>query len=172
MKAKRLTLTVLIVLLTMIALSAEAFPRFTATDLEGKSVNDGIFRKNTVTVVNFWFSTCQPCLSEIPDLDALDKELREKGGSVIGINADTLDNNTKMIKKAQEILKKKGAQYTNITFSSKSQLGKLVSSLTAYPTTYVVDSSGNIVGSPILGSINSAKMKAKLDSLIKEALGE
>lgn len=77
-----------------------------------------------------------------------------------------------MIKKAQEILKKKGAQYTNITFSKKSQLGKLVSSLTAFPTTYVVDRGGNIVGSPILGSINSDKMKAKLNSLIDEALGK
>ncbi len=174
MNVKKLAVLAIIFLVSIVFISAkegDMFPSFEGTDLNGNPVDQSIFL-GKVTVVNFWFSTCPPCLAELGDLDALDKELRQKGGMVVGINVDTLNNNTKMIEKAKSILKAKNASYMNITFSSKSPLGKLVSSIYAYPTTYVVDKEGKIVGSPILGAITSKATKAKLMSLIEQALAK
>lgn len=171
MNVKKLVLLLIILLVSLTIIWAkdgDMFPSFEGSDLDGNPVDQSLFL-GKVTVVNFWFSSCQPCISELGELDALDKELQQKGAMVVGINVDTLNNNTKMIEKAKSILKAKNASYMNITFSSKSPLGKLVSSIYAYPTTYVLDKEGKIVGSPILGAITSNATKAKLMSLIEQA---
>ena len=150
--------------------SSEKFPAFEGTDLEGNPVTSELFKENSVTVVNFWFSTCAPCIAELGELNALNEELKLKGGAVIGINADTIGGDESMIMEARQILEKKGAAYQNIHFSADSEAGKLTYSITAFPTTVVVDRSGRIVGKPILGGINSeAQMKA-LQDLIDETL--
>ena len=57
------------------------FPSFKGKDLDGNDVNsDELFSKNKVTVMNFWFTTCKPCVGELGDLEKLNKELAEKGG--------------------------------------------------------------------------------------------
>ena len=93
----------------------EKFPDFQGKDLDGKEVNSSeLFSGNTVTVVNFWFTTCKPCVGELADLDALNQELAQKGGAVVGINAFTLDGDEGAIAEAKEILSKKGASYQNL----------------------------------------------------------
>lgn len=172
--SKKLVLLFIVLLVSLtviIAKDGDTFPSFQGTDLDGNPVDQSIFL-GKVTVVNFWFSTCPPCLSELGDLDALDKELKQKGGMVIGINVDTLNNNIKMIEKAKSILKSKKASYMNITFPSNSAAGKFASKIYAYPTTYVVGKDGKIVGSPILGAITSKTTMAKLMSLIEQALSK
>ena len=150
--------------------SSEKFPAFEGTDLEGNPVTSELFKENSVTVVNFWFSTCAPCIAELGELNELNEELKLKGGAVIGINADTIGGDESMIMEARSILEKKGAAYQNIHFSTDSEAGKLTYSITAFPTTVVVDRSGRIVGEPILGGINNeAQMKA-LQDLIDETL--
>ena len=150
--------------------SSEKFPAFEGTDLEGNPVTSELFKENSVTVVNFWFSTCAPCIAELGELNELNEELKLKGGAVIGINADTIGGDESMIMEARSILEKKGAAYQNIHFSADIEAGKLTYSITAFPTTVVVDRSGRIVGEPILGGINNeAQMKA-LQDLIDETL--
>ena len=150
--------------------SSEKFPSFEGMDLEGNPVTSELFKENSVTVVNFWFSTCAPCIAELGELNELNEELKLKGGAVIGINADTIGGDESMIMEARSILEKKGAAYQNIHFSADSEAGKLTYSITAFPTTVVVDRSGRIVGEPILGGINNeAQMKA-LQDLIDETL--
>ena len=150
--------------------SSEKFPPFEGSDLDGNPVTSELFKENSVTVVNFWFSSCAPCIAELSELNALNEELKLKGGAVIGINADTIGGDESMIMEARSILEKKGAAYQNIHFSTDSEAGKLTYSITAFPTTVVVDRSGRIVGEPILGGINNeAQMKA-LQDLIDETL--
>ena len=150
--------------------SSEKFPAFEGTDLDGNPVTSELFKENSVTVVNFWFSTCAPCIAELGELNALNEELKLKGGAVIGINADTIGGDESMIMEAKSILEKKGAMYQNIYFPVESEAGQLTYSITAFPTTVVVDRSGRIVGEPILGGINNeAQMKA-LQDLIDETL--
>ena len=134
--------------------SMQKFPAFEGKDLDGNTVkSDELFSGNTVTVVNFWFTTCNPCVGELAELDALNKELAEKGGSLIGVNTFTLDGDEAAISEAKDVLAKKGATYQNVYFDSDGEAGKFTTNIFAYPTTYVVDRSGNIVGEPIVGAI-------------------
>ncbi len=149
---------------------APMFPAFEGMDLDGNPATSELFRDNAVTVVNFWFSTCAPCIAELGELNALNEELKMKGGAVIGINADTIGGDETMIMEAKKILEKKGAMYQNIYFPAESAAGQLTYSIMAFPTTVVVDRSGRIVGEAILGGINNdAQMKA-LQALIDETL--
>ena len=149
----------------------QKFPSFEGKDLDGNEVkSDELFSANAVTVVNFWFTTCSPCVGELADLEALNKQLAEKGGAVVGINSFTLDGNQTAIKEAQDILTKKGVSYKNIWFDSKSEAGKFTSGLYSYPTTYVVDKNGNIVGNPIVGAITGKKQAETLQKLIDQAI--
>lgn len=153
------------------SVNMQKFPEFMGKDLEGNEVNsEELFSGNAVTVVNFWFTTCGPCVGELADLDALNNELMEKGGSLIGINAFTLDGKESDIYDAKEVLMKKGASYKNVYFDSNSEAGKFVANIYAFPTTYVVDRKGNIVGEPILGAITDSKQAEALRSLIDKAI--
>ena len=151
--------------------SMQKFPAFEGKDLDGNTVkSDELFSGNTVTVVNFWFTTCNPCVGELAELDALNKELAEKGGSLIGINTFTLDGDEAAISEAKDVLVKKGATYQNVYFDSDGEAGKFTTNIFAYPTTYVVDRSGNIVGEPIVGAITEKKQAETLQKLIEQAL--
>ena len=151
--------------------SMQKFPAFEGKDLDGNTVkSDELFSGNAVTVVNFWFTTCNPCVGELAELDALNKELAEKGGSLIGVNTFTLDGDEAAISEAKDVLAKKGATYQNVYFDSDGEAGKFTSNIFAYPTTYVVDRSGNIVGEPIVGAITEKKQAETLQKLIDQAL--
>lgn len=147
------------------------FPAFDGKDLAGNEVKSStLFGENTVTVVNFWFTTCSPCVGELAELEALNKQLAEKGGAVVGINSFTLDGDKTAIAEAKDILTKKGVSYKNIWFDSKSEAGEFTSGLYSYPTTYVVDKNGNIVGEPIVGAITEKKQAETLQKLIDQAI--
>ena len=156
---------------TMDDSSLPKFPAFEGKDLDGNTVKSSdLFSGNAVTVVNFWFTTCGPCVGELGDLDALNKELSGKGGALIGINAFTLDGNEAAISDAKDVLAQSGATYQNVYFDSGSEAGKFVESIYAYPTTYVVNRSGRIVGDPIVGAITSKAQADALQAQIDKAL--
>ena len=151
--------------------SMQKFPAFEGKDLDGNTVKSkDLFSANAVTVVNFWFTTCNPCVGELAELDALNKELAEKGGALIGVNTFTLDGDKAAIADAKDVLMKKGATYQNVYFDSDGEAGKFTTNIFAYPTTYVVDRSGNIVGEPIVGAITEKKQAETLQKLIDQAL--
>ena len=151
--------------------SMQKFPAFEGKDLDGNEVrSDELFSANAVTVVNFWFTTCNPCVGEIAELDALNKELAEKGGALIGVNTFTLDGDETAISEAKDVLAKKGAAYQNVYFDSDGEAGKFTANIFAYPTTYVVDRNGNIVGDPIVGAITNAAQQQALQKQIDQAL--
>ena len=151
--------------------SMQKFPTFEGKDLDGNTVkSDELFSANAVTVVNFWFTTCNPCVGELSELDALNKELAEKGGSLIGVNTFTLDGDEAAISEAKDVLAKKGATYQNVYFNSDGEAGKFTENIFAYPTTYVVDRNGNIVGEPIVGAITEKNQAEKLQKFIDQAL--
>lgn len=145
--------------------STGVFKGFKGKDLDGNDVDDSLFAKNKVTVVNFWFSGCKPCVGELSKLNELNEKLKEMGGEVVGINTDTLDNNEAGIKEAKEILKAQGASYKNLTFDSDSTVGKYAGNIMAFPTTVLVDKDGNIVGEPFMGGIDD---QSNYDQLIKQ----
>ena len=151
--------------------SMQKFPAFEGKDLDGNTVKSSeLFSKNAVTVVNFWFTTCNPCVGELSELDALNKKLAEKGGALIGVNTFTLDGDEAAISEAKNVLAKKSATYQNVYFASDGEAGKFTTNIFAYPTTYVVDRNGNIVGDPIVGAITEKKQAEALQAQIDKAL--
>ncbi len=151
--------------------NSNPFPAFEGKDLDGNPVkSDELFSANAVTVVNFWFTTCKPCVGELSELDALNKELAKKGGALIGVNTFTLDGDEAAISEAKDVLAKKGVTYQNVYFASDGEAGKFTTNIFAYPTTYVVDRNGNIVGEPIVGAITEKKQAETLQKLIDQAL--
>ena len=151
--------------------SMQKFPAFEGKDLDGNPVkSDELFSANAVTVVNFWFTTCNPCVGELSELDALNKELAKKGGALIGVNTFTLDGDEAAISEAKDVLAKKGVTYQNVYFASDGEAGKFTTNIFAYPTTYVVDRNGNIVGEPIVGAITEKKQAETLQKLIDQTL--
>ena len=151
--------------------TAQKFPAFEGKDLDGNTVKSSeLFAKNAVTVVNFWFTTCNPCVGELAELDTLNKKLAEKGGALIGVNTFTLDGDEAAISEAKDVLAKKGATYQNVYFDSDGEAGKFTTNIFAYPTTYVVDRNGNIVGDPIVGAITEKKQAEALQAQISKAL--
>ena len=151
--------------------SMQKLPTFEGKDLDGNTVkSDELFSANAVTVVNFWFTTCNPCVGELSELESLHQELTKKGGGVIGINSFTLGGDEAAISEAKSVLSKKGVTYPNVYFPAQGEAGKFVENVFAYPTTYVVDRSGNIVGDPIVGAITDKSQMESLNSLINKAL--
>ena len=151
--------------------SMQKFPAFEGKDLDGNTVkSDELFSGNAVTVVNFWFTTCNPCVGELSELESLHQELTKKGGGVIGINSFTLGGDEAAISEAKSVLSKKGVTYPNVYFPAQGEAGKFVENVFAYPTTYVVDRNGNIVGDPIVGAITDKSQMESLNNLINKAL--
>ena len=150
--------------------STGVFQSFKGKDLDGNDVDESLFTQNKVTVVNFWFSGCKPCVEELSELNELNDELKEMGGEVVGINVDTLDDNQDGIKEAKEILKAQGASYKNLTFASDSAAGKYARTIMAFPTTVLVDKDGNIVGEPFMGGIDNPSIYEQLMKQIQSIL--
>ena len=145
--------------------AASPFQNFSGQDFDGNSVDESLFSGNAVTVVNFWFTGCKPCVAELSKLDELNNTLKAMGGEVIGINTETFDGNEAAMKEAAAVLESQGAKYRNISIDSASDAGKYASDIMAFPTTILVDRNGNIVGDPMLGGIDN---QDNYDTLMKQ----
>ena len=154
------------------AVDSSAFPDFKGTDLDGNPVDSSLFAQNAFTVVNFWSNGCKPCVEELDDLNALNQQVKERGGEVIGINTETLDGNSQGIETAKQLLAATGASYRNIYFDSGSEAGSFALGIMAFPTTYVFDRSGKVVGEPLLGGIDKEENLAALQKNIDAALAK
>lgn len=152
--------------------TGSSFPQFEGNDLDENKVDSSIFAENAVTVVNFWFNDCKPCVEELSEMNALNDRIKEQGGEVIGVNVGTLDGNEENIATAKQILETKGAKYRNIYFDSNSDAGKFALGVTAFPTTYVIDRNGNIVGEALLGGIDNDDNLNTLQNTIDEVLAK
>lgn len=145
--------------------STSVFKDFSGEDFDGNKVDDSLFSNNAVTVVNFWFTGCKPCVAELSKLNELNDAIRSMGGEVVGINTETFDGNETAIKEAASILESQGAKYRNLSIDSSSAAGKYASEIMAFPTTILVDRNGNIVGDPMLGGIDN---QDNYDALMKQ----
>lgn len=146
------------------------FPSFQGKDFEGNAVDNQLFSEHSVTVMNFWYPTCKACVEEFEALEDLSKKLTETNGILIGVNAFTQSGDSEAIADAKEVLAKKGVTYPNICFDSESEAGKFTEQMSVFPSTYVIDKNGNVVGEPVIGSVNTPEQMEKLQKLIDTAL--
>ena len=147
------------------AQESSPFKNFSATDFDGNKVDDTLFSNNTVTVMNFWFTGCKPCVGELSKLNELNETLKAMGGEVVGVNTETFDGNESAIADAKKVLESQNAAYRNLSLNSDSEAGKYASGIMAFPTTILVDRNGNIVGEPLLGGID---IQENYDALMQQ----
>lgn len=141
------------------------FKNFSATDYDGNKVDDSLFSNNAVTVLNFWFTGCKPCVGELSKLNEMNEAIKSMGGEVVGINTETFDGNESAIEEAKKVLKSQGAKYRNLSLTSDSDAGKYASNIMAFPTTVLVDRNGNIIGEQFMGGVDDQE---NYDALMKQ----
>ena len=130
-----------------------AFNNVSGKDFDGNDVEENLFSKNAVTVMNFWFTGCKPCVAELSK-----------------VNTDTFDGKEATIKEAKKILESQGAKYRNFALDANSDAGKYASEIMAFPTTILVDRKGNIVGEPMVGGIDNQENYDTLMKRIKSVI--
>ena len=96
----------------------DSFPKFDAVDFKGNPVSSDVFKDHPVTILSIWFTGCKGCIDEMPALQQISEELKDKNVKVMSICLDTYEN--KEIKEeAEKILEAKGVKYTNLAVLKK-----------------------------------------------------
>ena len=146
--------------------NVEAFPKFKGKDFDGKDVDESLFSKNEVTLVNFWFNGCAACVNEMPALEKFNKKLKEHGAEIVGVNVEATDEAT--LKDAKDILSKQGATYRNIVIKDGDDAKAYLAKIFSFPTTVMVNKKGNIIGDPIVGNLEDEKKQEEIIKMIEE----
>ena len=143
------------------------FPTFSEVDTQGNPVTNDIFADYDSTIVNFWNNGCGTCIAEMPELEEYYQAFKEENINLIGVASDSGESD-EQLETAQDILEEKGVTYTNLSPNPENDLHQeFISQLAGYPTTYVVDGEGNIVGAPIIGNVKD--QEDTLDARLKQA---
>ncbi|MDR1540309.1 MAG: TlpA family protein disulfide reductase [Clostridiales bacterium] len=145
---------------------------FSAVDLSGNEITNDIFSDSTLTMINVWTTSCSPCLKEMPDLTALDKELEDKGFNVIGIVDDIIAADTGEVSQAAleltlRICEQTGVEYTTLIPDASLKNG-ILNGLAGYPTTFFIDKDGNIIGKRYFGAQTKDEWKEVVLGLLEE----
>lgn len=136
---------------------------FTTTDLYGNEVTSDIFAEKDVTLVNIWATFCDPCIEELPELQAISESMPDNA-QLIGIVADVKHQRSDEYVEALTLAEKNGITFTNLIADSSM---KFIDKVMFVPTTVLVDSDGNVIGDPIIGSEVEKYKKALADYLNK-----
>lgn len=135
--------------------SKEPFPEFEGVDFDGNTINNDIFADYDATIINFWTNGCGSCIEEMPDLEEYYQEFKEKNINLVAVAASAGDSE-EMRAGAEKILTEKGVTYTNIIPDPESDFYKdFICEMAGFPTTYIVDRDGNIIGAPLVGVVKN-----------------
>ena len=135
--------------------SGATLPSFSATDLDGKAIDNSFFASHRVTMVNVWGTFCGPCINEMPDLAQLPAAFAPADFALVGIVADTSYQNTSANAEtnatARQLVASAQATYPSI-IPDRVLVEQVLPGVSVVPTTFFVDSSGTLIGDPIEGS--------------------
>ncbi len=145
--------------------SKVSFSHFATKDLNGKDVNQDIFAGKKLTMINIWGTFCPPCIEEMPELGELSREFANKDVQIIGIVIDVSGADDKEhMDLAKKIVKDANVDFVNI-YPDK-ELENALQDVSAVPTTFFVDSKGNVVGAPVIGA-DVKKYRTFMENYIK-----
>lgn len=149
--------------------SKTPFPEFSELDTQGNTVTSEAFADYDATSINFRNNGCGTCIEEMPELEEYYQDFEDQNINLMGVASDSGESE-EQLETAREILEEKGVTYTNLSPDPENSLYQdFISQLTGYPTTYVVDSEGNIVGAPIIGNLK--EQEETLNHRLEQAKG-
>ncbi|WP_373164420.1 TlpA family protein disulfide reductase [Agathobaculum sp. Marseille-P7918] len=146
---------------------------FSATDLDGNTVDQSVLADYDLTMVNVWATFCGPCINEMPDLGELAQEYADKKVQIIGLVSDVLNTDgtisEEQVQTARDIVEQTGASYLHLLPSE--DLYGVLGQISAVPTTFFVDSEGKQVGSAIVSAQSKDKWVQTIDAMLTEVQG-
>ena len=144
--------------------------KFETKGIDGKDYTEKVFSDYDLTLVNIFTTWCSPCVNEIPELEKLYEEMKEKGVGVVGVVLDTVGDDGKQddetVKKAGVLQDKTKASYPFLIPDSTMMNGRL-NGISAFPETFFVDKEGNIVGETYTGSHTLDEWKEIVEKELK-----
>ena len=144
--------------------------KFETKGIDGKDYTEKVFSDYDLTLVNVFTTWCSPCVNEIPELEKLYEEMKEKGVGVVGVVLDTVGDDGKQdeetVKKAGVLQDKTKASYPFLIPDSTMMNGRL-NGISAFPETFFVDKEGNIVGETYTGSHTLDEWKEIVEKELK-----
>lgn len=122
---------------------------FTTTDLEGNEVtSEALYAQNKITMVNLWATWCGPCVGELGELAELHTQLQGMGCGVVGVMLDSTTDEG--MQAAPKLMEENGTNYPVVAYSA--DMDALLEGVSGIPTSFFVDSTGAIVGEPVVGA--------------------
>jgi len=122
---------------------------FTTTDLEGNEVtSEALYAQNKITMVNLWATWCGPCVGELGELAQIHAQLQEMGCGIVGVLLDSMTDEGKAA--APQLMEENGTNYPVVAYSA--DMDALLEGVSGIPTSFFVDSTGAIVGEPVVGA--------------------
>ena len=144
--------------------------KFETKGIDGKDYTEKVFSDYDLTLVNIFTTWCSPCVNEIPELEKLYEEMKDKGVGVVGVVLDTVGDDGKQdeetVKKAGVLQDKTKASYPFLIPDSTMMNGRL-NGISAFPETFFVDKEGNIVGETYTGSHTLDEWKEIVEKELK-----
>ena len=135
---------------------------FTAKTLSGENIDGSYFSAHKLTMVNFWATWCGPCVSEMPDIAALNTEYADKGFAVLGVLV--WDEGSE--ESALDFLLNNGISYPVVAYNTVPVFTEIAATQQAIPFTIFYDALGNQVGDVLVGSRSKADWAGVIDELL------
>lgn len=140
--------------------SKEILKSFQAATLSGETFTEEDLAKKDMTVINFWATSCGPCISEMPDLAKFSRLLPERV-QVVTVCLDGSGSEEDVTEILEEV------NFDGITLlSGDGDFEALCYAVMYTPTTIFVDSNGNLAGDVIIGG------KQEFQTVYTEALNK
>ncbi len=130
----------------------ESAPDFTLVDLEGNQVSLSDFRGETV-FINFWATWCPPCRAEMPEIEAVYQEYKDRDVVVIGV--DILEPEDTV----RQFVEKGGYSWVFV-MDSTGEVSRNYA-IGAIPTSIFVDRDG-IIRAVNIGAMTKRVMESRL----------
>ena len=138
------------------ALHDVAAPQFETKDLAGK-VQRLSDQKGKIVLINLWATWCAPCRIEMPKLDQLYKERKERGLVVFGLSAEDSETQEKFLAKVP-------VSYPLLTMTEG--VPNFYRDVARYPALFLVDRDGQL--QPLSGPGESfTSVEAAVDKLLE-----
>lgn len=148
---------------------------FSLQDITGATYTNEMFGDYKLTMINVFTTWCSPCISEIPDLEKLHKEMLDQGVQVVGVVLDAVDSDgsrsEEVVEKAKLLAERTGASYPFLIPDADGLNGR-VKGIQAVPETFFVDKDGTIVGTTYSGSHSLEDWKKIVETELDQLKGE